>query len=671
MADKFAKFIETGGKSLNEIKDEIRRMLGSKAAPVKDAPPVPVEDIPPVPVVEIPPVPVVEIPPVPVEKIPPVPDDTAEDIRRKIAAVVDDAKRTAQSIPRPEKIPPRPDRVNISYATGKPVARRELTADELAYPSEQPSEQADVRPEDAAMNERIAEMRKLNEVFYNGYMLKRCAEESIVKQGLFMADVTDDYGRRAFCGTPRPIYAALSNAQLRTYFTWRTDVRRGVYRETDKPYVQLYCYELLNVIGCISPADAFGRLLGLWENARGWAGWLDGAMPRWLKDFYAYNDISEQYPDISSCLKWGGGVADETAAAMFNRHYEGCMERLMEHSAYNLRGSRFMTEDGAKLMDGALTAVLSALDGYFDERGISLFEILCGRLKKDFSWTPFAGAYVNLDRMGKFRAVRINALERYCLKRGEPVLERLEPAPCRGFIGYVLKSTEAELRRATGFRHSLTTNITMALNDFRNRDKLIAAVSDDEFSGTISRTVREWCLSRGIRPEAAKADKPRKRAVYDDIPPETPREPPNIVIDVTRLAGIREQSDELAKKLIVAEEEEIPVVRAEEISEAVAEEDFSERVAACAEYSRDFSALPDGWRDFAQLLDETEISVLSALCAGNAAEFCRSAGELPEAVYERINTAALDTVADIVIENGELIPDYEEDIRRVLDCAGV
>ncbi len=657
MAEKFGKFIETGGKSMDEIRSEIRRMLNKSSDQTT-------EDIP-------------------------AADSTAEAIRRKIAAVVDDAKRTAQSVPRAEKIPPRPDRANISYVTGKPVAPRELTADELAYPPEPPRSVAasiedGTRPEDrtcpedvcrlqdAAINERIAEMRKLNEIFYNGYMLKRCAEESIVKQGLFMADVTDDYGRRAFCGTPRPIYAALSNAQLRTYFTWRTDVRRGVYSETDKPYVQLYCYELLNIIGCISAADAFGRLLDLWENARGWAGWLDEAMPRWLKDFYAYNDISEQYPDISACLKWGGGVADEKAAAMFDRHYEGCLERLMEYSAYNLRGSRFMTEDGAKLMDGALTAVLSALDGYLAERGISLFEILCGRLKKDFSWTPFAGAYVNLDRMGKFRAVRINALERYCVKRGEPVLERLEPAPCRGFIGFVLKSTEAELRRATGFRHSLTPNITMALNDFRNRDKLIAAVSDEEFTRVISEAVREWCAKRGIRPaETKSAVKPRKGAVSDETLPETPREPLNIFIDVSRLADIREQSDELTKKLIIDEEEEIPAARAEDISAEIAEEDFSERVAECTGLSRDFSELPDGWREFAARLGETELSVLSALVWGNAQEYCRSIGELPEAVFERINTAALDTVADIVIENGELIPDYEEDIRRVIACEGV
>lgn len=662
MADKFGKYIETGGKSMDEIKDEIRRMLESRTAKAEKIPPR--REVPPV--LEIPPVP--ETPPIPNDIPLPeeLPDGTTKAIRTKIRAVVEEARQTAQSAPIPKK--PAPDRVNISYITGKPVVPQTISADELAYPADAP--ELGNRPEDAAMEEKIKQMREINRVFYNGYMRTRCAEESMVKQGLFMAEVTDDYGRVAFCGTPRPIYAALSNAQLRTYFTWRTDVRRGVYNDIDKPYVQLYCYELLNIIGCISAADAFSRLLDLWENMRDKAAWLDNTMPRWLKDFYAFNDISAQYPDISSCLKWGGGVCDKKAAQMFDKNYDDCLDRLAEYSAYNIRGSRFITDETTPLMNGALSAVLSALDGYFAEKGISLFEILCGKLKKDFSWSPFSGAYVDLDRMGGFRTVRINELERYCVKRGEQVLEKLEPAPCRGFIGFVLKSTESELRRAAGFRHTIAPNITMALNDFRNRDRLTEAVSDEEFTKVISEAAAGWCEKNGIRPAPTKKEvKSSKTVDFGDTPPKIPAKPVKIDIDISRLADIRERSDELAKKLIIEEEEDVPVVRAEEIAHSIAEDDFDEKVSACAELSRDLSGLSGEWRDFAERLDGTEISVLSALINGNAAEYCRSIGEMPETVYERINTAALDTVADIVIENGEIIPDYEEDIKRVAACA--
>ena len=150
--------------------------------------------------------------------------------------------------------------------------------------------------ESSAIRMKIEEMRRLGQVFYNGYMLRQCAEETLVKQGLFMADVTDDFPRNCFCGIERPIYGALSTDQLRTYFTWRTHARGGVYTVVDKPYVMLYCYELLNKIGVLSADDAYNRLSGVWEGCRGFCPALDSVMPRWLKDFRAFNEITRRGP---------------------------------------------------------------------------------------------------------------------------------------------------------------------------------------------------------------------------------------------------------------------------------------------------------------------------------------------------------------------------------------
>ena len=40
-------------------------------------------------------------------------------------------------------------------------------------------------------------------------------------------------------------------------------------------------------------------------------------------------------------------------------------------------------------------------------------------------------------------------------------------------------------------------------------------------------------------------------------------------------------------------------------------------------------------------------------------------------VYEQINTAALDAMGDIVIEGGELIPDYEREIKKIAKLADI
>ncbi len=584
---------------------------------------------------------------------------TQEEIRKKIAEVIEDAKKFSESVPQPEKIPPREQQEVVYYN----APNRGISADEIAFAPETPDFDTDA---DRAINDKISEMRKLNEIFYNGYLLNQCAEISIVKQGEFMAEVTDDFGRQAFCGISRPIYGALSNPQLRTYFTWRTDVRRGVYHETDRSYITLYCYELMNKIGVISAADALGRLLAVWEGCRESAGWLDEIMPRWIKDFYAYNDLSEQYPDICSCFPVKAAGFSESISELNGKNYSDKLDYLMENSSYKLGESVFFNDETKPLLNGAAEAALSALDGYFLERDISLFKLICGRMKRDYNWSPFAGAYVNLDRMDGFRQVRISPVERYCVKRGEAALELFEPSPYRGFIGYVLKSVESVLRKRTGFHHKITPNIKMVLNDFRNRDKLVEAVSAPEFERAITDAVNAWCDKNGIYP----AGKPSKSSAPDEPPPA----PVKVDIDVDKLSRIREESEEIAKKLIVEElshsEENIA-----EIAGRISDEDFSEKIA---EYSEPQESSPqsetvlgEGWDGLARALSPRHIAVISELLKGSAERYCRANNILPETVYEEINTLSLDCVGDVVIEGGEIVRDYEEELKRLADSGEV
>ncbi len=609
MEDKFKKFIATGGKSREEIKSDIEKLLRKEVDnAVRSA---------------------------------------QEEIRKKIAEVIEDAKKHSESVPQPEKIPSREQKEIIYYN----APNRGISADEIAFAPEAPDFNTDA---DKAINDKITEMRGLNEIFYNGYLLTQCAEISIVKQGEFMAEVTDDFGRRAFCGISRPIYGALSNPQLRTYFTWRTDVRRGVYLETDRAYIMLYCYELMNKIGVISAADAFGRLLAVWEGCRGFAGWLDDVMPRWLKDYYAYNDLSGQYPDIGSCFPVKTEGFSKSVSGLYCKDYAGKLNYLMENSSYKLGESVFFSDITKPLLDCAVGAALAALDAYFLARDISLFKLICGRMKRDYTWTPFAGAYVNLDRMDGFRQVRISPVERYCVKRGEAALELFEPSPYRGFIGYVLKSVESVLRRRTGFQHKITPNIKMVLNDFRNRDKLIDAVSAPEFERAITDAVNVWCDKNGIYP----AKKAKKNSAEDE-----PRTTPvKVDIDIGKLSAIRAESEETAKKLIVEEytdsEETVS-----EIAGRISDEDFSEKVA---EYS-ETSGAAGSWDGLAHALSPRHIRVISELFKGGAERYCRENNILPETVYEEINTLALDCVGDVVIEDGQIVQDYEEELRRIAD----
>ena len=69
--------------------------------------------------------------------------------------------------------------------------------------------------------------------------------ELFYRQGLLMAGFEDDCPYNGTFKSYFPTYNAMSDRQLRGYFTWRAQVRRGTVEETSTSFAFLYLYELL------------------------------------------------------------------------------------------------------------------------------------------------------------------------------------------------------------------------------------------------------------------------------------------------------------------------------------------------------------------------------------------------------------------------------------------
>lgn len=655
---EFKKFIQTNGKTFEEIKRTINEMVNRAAEKVVDT----------------------------------FVDDATQfapkDVRRNIKKSVREArKNAAEGNYRAEKIPQAiAEKSQTSYDKDPTKEPRNIDPNDLmyrgsapgysrmAYPRESHSD--NMSPQESYMLTKIGQMREL-EICIRGFgIVKRAIELTIVEQGDFMAQVEDDFPRRAFCALQTPVYAAMSNSQLRTFFTWRTDARRGIYTETDKPYVLLYCFELLNKIGENESVAAFDKLLEVRERCKGFAPYLNELMPRWLKDFYAFNDVTEKYPDIKAVT--GDSEADineREFTELEAGNYSGKLDFLAANSAYDIKSSAFYSDDKKPLIEAACEAALNALRDYFEKREIELPELLCGKLKKDYSWTPFKDAVVNLDTADGFRPVRISAAERYCVKRGEPALELFDFSPSRGFIGYLLKSVEAELRVRTGGGRKLSPKLEMLKNDFRNRTKLMEAITSSEFVDVIPRAVRDFCAANGIKP-------PSKRSDGIDPDEEYSYGSERVEIDVDKLGEIRERSDKMADILII-DGEEHDDFETDDAAEQIANDEFSELIDGFKEElspledeelplrsgNSAFDELDSDWRTFANALIPVQIRALRALLEGSFRNFCGSNSLLPETVIEEINTEALSAIGDIVIESGEIVPDYSEEITKIVKAA--
>jgi len=237
----------------------------------------------------------------------------------------------------------------------------------------------------------------------------------------------------------------------------------------------------------------------------------------------------------------------------------------------------------------------------------------------------------------------------------------------------VLKSIESVLRERTGFRYSVVPNLSIVLDDFTNRDKLFKAASEAEFAQLIPAVVNEWCDKKGIYPPR-REKKRKKKADTDEyaLSPEygpAPTSAPKVEIDLDSLAQIRKEAEATARKLIIEEYEDALPAEQIEITSQVIDEVFDAQAeeASVEMHSQfDFSALPDDWKQFAESLDTQALELLKALSNGTAEALCRDRGVLPETAFEELNAAALEHIGDTLIENGELIPDYAEDVAKII-----
>ena len=115
--------------------------------------------------------------------------------------------------------------------------------------------------------------------------------ELFYRQGLLMADFEDDCPYRGTFKSYFPTYNAMSDRQLRGYFTWRARVRRGDVQETSASFAFVYLYELICGIGVENPREGFDKIRDFWYAYRIFEPGLDRFARVWLQDYAVYHDL--------------------------------------------------------------------------------------------------------------------------------------------------------------------------------------------------------------------------------------------------------------------------------------------------------------------------------------------------------------------------------------------
>ncbi len=353
---------------------------------------------------------------------------------------------------------------------------------------------------------KIREMRRIANTFAS-------REKIFLEQGRFMADYQDDYEYPGEFQHYYPTYQDMTDAQLRGYFSWRTNVRRGRVEKTSLSFAFVYIYELLNQIGTAAPEAGFHDLLQFWSAYRRLDDRISSYVEMWLKDYVIYNRLDKSLLKELPCANSDKAV--EILLDYMSYRDEEVFAALNALSTYDLENSRFYQQYREEVRNVALR-VFSALSDYYNKSPKKKApEKIFGRVTQAHYHMFKAAVFYHVAERGD-RIYEINPYSKYCCHGGEWYCERfIWYGNNNKQIGEILRSVDFLMRQKYGFKSTLQDGKT---------NKILKA--------------------KIIREIAAYFEEKRTHA------------PVRVDIDISKLRGIRETARTTRDKLLVEEERE-------------------------------------------------------------------------------------------------------------------
>lgn len=510
--------------------------------------------------------------------------------------------------------------------------------------------------------------------------------ELFYRQGLLMADFEDDCPYNGTFKSYFPTYNAMSDRQLRGYFTWRTQVRRGTVEETSTSFAFLYLYELICGIGVDDPLDGFNKIKAFWDAYRAFEPGIDRFARVWLQDYAVFHRLDPKLLRDSKTVMFDNALIELRRAArdlspvsapsaqVPKRRKaseptlplppdEAGEERLMTAinalSTYNLNNSRLDRSHHRDLRHVACAVYVRMARYYDTHRKTGIVASLFGE-ETAMPYTMFASAVFFAPERHEDCEYRLDPIHIYRCQNGF--------WECMRIHGSRQKSSKlGEMMRACDQRLRLALDPTHPLKE-EKVPKYLAKIIDDEIVAWLS-----W--------DAA-------------------HQPVKIDIDLSQLGHIRSAAAQTREALLIDEEREddVPMeaeatlveqpntesapsmtagpgemaTRQDEPDEpTVSTEEFG--VVAPLLVSMPAPVTPAS-AEAANKLAPAADAFLRALLERNTAQATLAvaqSGKSEDMLVDSINEALFDLVGDTVIEFGsagpQIIEDYEADVRGYLD----
>lgn len=510
--------------------------------------------------------------------------------------------------------------------------------------------------------------------------------ELFYRQGLLMADFEDDCPYNGTFKSYFPTYNAMSDRQLRGYFTWRAQVRRKKVEETSTSFAFLYLYELICGIGVDNPLDGFRKIKAFWESYRAYEPGIDRFARVWLQDYAVFHGLDPKLLSDSKTVLFDKALIElrraardieplptpATPATKRRKSSEPTLplppdeareERLMAAinalSTYNLGNSRINHAHHRDLRHVACAVYVRMARYYDTHRKSGIVASLFGE-ETAMPYTMFASAVFFAPERHKDCEYRLDPIHIYRCQNGFWECMRIHGSRQKSSkLGEMMRACDQRLRLALDPAHPLKEEKV---------PKYLAKIIDDEIVAWLS-----W--------DAA-------------------HQPVKIDIDLSQLGHIRNAAAQTREALLIDEEREDDALteaaeadsgqpEAEPAANMIAEpaaastqqneadeptistEQFGVVAPLLAPEPTPATPMSAGTASALAHAAEDYLRALLEQNAAQAASAVERSGQSENMLVDNINEALFDLVGDTVIEFGaagpQIIEDYEADVRGYLD----
>ena len=527
--------------------------------------------------------------------------------------------------------------------------------------------------------ERMREIARAERATYDyaGFFDRRVQHDNAVimyKQGLFMKDIVDDYSENAAFSQYYPYYQMMGYKQLRTYFTWRTRVRKGIVPDISLSYAFLYIYELLGNIGVADPQEGLDRLMFFREAFGAHNKAIDKYVLRWLKDYHIYYDLKDTFKAFVE----KHGLAGFYPKVSDLGDMDDSFELFCAVSKYDIRKSAFFADGNADLARDCFGFVMERIRQEFETAGMHFDSAFFRPTRRIAKWKPFKDALFHPWLQQPDRQVVLSENEIYFCRGNEWFLSAMVTSEKgKRFVGYVMKRMEMVLRGAMKYKFKTTANLNMVHDDtIRSLTKsglfieniVPAAVMDfyREVTKTVV-TVDPSSLDR-IRQEALVT---QEALIVEERPdgaspgmaalPPLGTLPPLVAMPPLDQGVFADPADPGVDQDIFAD-----TIDPGSVSDSLG--GFEPGVSQGA-FAGVLEPTPvsDGWMELKASLTENELQALAVvLQGGDIKAFADGCGVMLEVLADCINGKAMDIIGDSLMDEFVLYDEYKEQVKEMV-----